>query len=186
MNPNNSRNTGKNFPDTDFLTHLNISLATNHNYHSNIEEALSMVGKRFQYDRIHIIKINPDRTFRILHEWCNKSIPAIKKRIKKGPCFFDPVLQQQLNDKAYILINDPDQLTNPELKKFYNRYTTVNTLFLPLLLRNFFAFLSFSQCQSKKDWEEEEIHFMTLVSSIIAANLEKNLLIAHLMQKMKS
>ncbi len=170
----------------EFLSHLNISLATNHNYHSNIEEALSLIGKRFQYDRIHIIKIFPDNNFIILHEWCANCIPAMKKQVKKTPCFFEPNLQQQLNDNAYILIDDPEQLSNPELKQFYKKYSTVKALFLPLLLRNFFAFLSFSHCRDTKCWNEKEIHFMTLLSSIIAANLEKNLLIARLMHKIKS
>ncbi len=170
----------------EFLSHLNIRLATNHNYRTNIEEALSMVGRRFQYDRIHIIKIFPDNNFIILHEWCASCIPGMKKQIKKTPCFIEPHLQQQLDEKAYILIDDPEQLSNPALKQFYKKHATVNALFLPLLLRNFFSFLSFSHCRNKKCWNEEEIHFMTLISSIIAANLEKNLLIAHLMHKIKS
>lgn len=176
----------KSLSDSEFLYHLNIRLATNHNYHSNIEEALSLIGKRFQYDRIHILKIFPDNHFIILHEWCANCIPTMKKQIKKTPCFIEPALQQQLNEKAYILIDNPDQLSNPELKEFYKKYSTVNALFLPLLLRNFFSFLSFSHCQNKKCWSEEEIHFMTLISSIIAANPEKNLLITHLMHKIKN
>ncbi len=186
MNATNSWGTGKNLSDTEFLSHLNIRLATNHNYRNNIEEALSMVGRRFQYDRIHIIKIFPDNHFIILHEWCANCIPAMKKQIKKTPCFIEPDLQRQLNEKAYILINNPEQLSNPRLKQFYKKYSTADALFLPLLLRNFFSFLSFSHCQSKKCWDEKEIHVMTLISSIIAANLEKNLLIARLMHKIKS
>lgn len=186
MHAKSSGRTENSIPDTEFLTHLNISLTSNHNYRSNIDEALSMIGKRFHYDRIHVIKIYPDSTFRILHEWCSRCISPMKQQIKKSPCFFDAVLQQQLNEKAYILIEDIDQLSNSGLKEFYSKYSTVNTLILPLLLRNFFAFLSFSQCQSKKNWDEGEIHYMTLISSIIAANLEKNLLIAHLLHKIKN
>ena len=186
MNATSNPKTDKNLSDMEFLSHLNISLATNHNYHNNIEEAFAMIGRRFQYDRIHIIKIFPDNNFIILHEWCASFIPAMKKQIKRTPCFFEPNLQQQLNDKAYILINDPEKLSNPNLKQFYKKYSTAKALFLPLLLRNFFAFLSFSCCRNDKCWDEEEIHFMTLLSYIIAANLEKNLLIARLMHKIKS
>ncbi len=186
MNTISKKKTRISLSDMEFLSHLNISLSTNHNYQSNIEEALSMIGRRFQFDRIHIIKIFPDNSFIILHEWCAHCIPSMKKQVKKSPCFFDPTLQQQLNEKAYILIDNPDQLSNPKLRLFYKKYATINTLFLPLLLRNFFAFLSFSHCRTKKCWSEEEIHFMNLLSSIIAANLEKNLLIARLMHKIKN
>lgn len=186
MNATRCREAGKNLSDTEFLSHLNIRLATNHNYHNNIEEALAMIGRRFLYDRIHVIKIFPDNHFIILHEWCADCVPAMKKQVKRTPCFVEPELQRQLNEKAYILIDDPEQLSNPELKQFCKKHSTVKALFLPLLLRNFFSFLSFHRCRDKKCWNEEEIRFMTLISSILAANLEKNLLIARLIHKIKN
>ncbi|WP_251624018.1 GAF domain-containing protein [Odoribacter lunatus] len=186
MNTISAKEISMNLSDVEFLSHLNIRLTSNHNYHNNIEEALGLVGKKFGYDRIHIIKIYPDRTFNILHEWCDCHVPTIKKQVKKIPCFFDPLLEQQLNEKAYILINNPEQLHNPELKQFYCKYSTINVLFLPLLLRNFFAFLSLSMCRHEKNWSEKEIHFMSLIASVIAANIEKNLLIAHLSHRLKN
>lgn len=183
MNATSRRDAGKSLSDMEFLAHLNVSLATNHNYRANIEEALGLIGRRFRYDRIHVIKVFPDRSFIILHEWCADCIPAMKKRTRKTPCFFDDGLQRQLNENAYIRIDDLEQLANAELKGFCKRHSTCRALFLPLLLRNFFAFLSFSLCRARECWSEEEIRLMTLFSSVIAGHMEKNLLIARLAQK---
>lgn len=186
MNTSNSWQERDHLADMEFLTRFNISLTSNHNYRTNITEALHMIGRQYHHDRIHVLKIYPDMTFTILYEWCDHCAPSIKNQVRKRHCFYDEALQQQLNEQAYIWIEDPEQLSNPDLRAFYKQYTAHHILLLPLLSRNFFAFLAFSQCKHDKAWSEGEIHLMSLLSAIIAANLEKNLLIAHLMQKIKS
>lgn len=170
--------------DMEFLTRLSISLTSNHNYHTNITDALRMIGKHYGNDRIHILKIHPDMTFSIPYEWCHHTVSPICSNFKKQKCFYEQELIDQLNTHNYIKIGHPEQITNKELKTFFTTHSILCSLILPLLSRNFFAFIAFNQCQQTKEWQEYDIHILSLLAAIIAANLEKNTLVAHLMQQL--
>ena len=77
-----------------------------------------MIGTYCQNDRVHIIKIYPDMTFTLLHEWHKPSLPSIKNKIKKQKCFFEQELEDQLNTHNYIYIRHASDLNCKELKCF--------------------------------------------------------------------
>lgn len=173
------------FKDNEFLIRLNITLTSNHDYRTNIKEALKSIGKHCQSDRIHIFRIYPDRTFSILYEWCNHSIPPVKDLIKKQRCFYEKSLEEQLNTQDYIEINQPASLENEELKRFLGKCAIVHTLILPLFTRNFFSFITFSHCGNCPETEKAEIHYLSVIAAILAANIDKNMLVFNLMSRLK-
>lgn len=84
------RNEERNYnSDIKFLTRLNITLTSDHDYRSNLDNALKMIGTYCQNDRVHIIKIYPDMTFTLLHEWHKPSLPSIKNKIKSKNVFLN-------------------------------------------------------------------------------------------------
>lgn len=169
--------------DTEFLTRLNVALTSDHDYRSNMDKALKMIGDYCGNDRIQVIKIYPNMTFSILHEWCNRNVIPFRDKIKKHRCFYDKDLENQLNVHDYIRIEDPEKLGCQELSNFLHTCGIQTTLLFPLFTRHLFSFLTFSQCKAKKEWSEKEIHLFHLFSAIIAANLEKNVIIYRLLHK---
>lgn len=170
--------------DIHFLTRLNIALTSDHNYRSNMDKALNMIGNYYGNDRIHILKIYPDRTFTILYEWCRKTVPPVKDKSQKHPCFYESLLEQQLNTQNYILIEKPENLNCPELKNYLKECNTEHSILLPLFSRYLFSFIAFSRCHCPADSSKEDIQLLSLLADIIAANMEKNLIIKKLLARL--
>lgn len=165
----------------DFVTKLNVALTTDHGFRTNIDEALKMIGNHIHSDRIHIVGIHQDMTFSVLNEWCGDSISPIKKDERPHAYIFDKALEQQLNDQNYILIEESQTSLSDELKQVLRKHRTKSMLLLPLFLSgSTLSFISFSQCDCNRNWNEDELRFLTILSSIIAANIEKNAVIARL------
>lgn len=172
--------------DIEFLTRLNVTLTSDHDYRSNMIKALKMIGNYCQNDRIQIIKIYPDMTFSILYEWCNRSIPPVKDKIKKHKCFLEKELENQLNTHNFIRIENTSLLQCEELRGFLNACNTQSSLLFPLFTPHIFSFLAFSQCVCRDTRPEPDIDLLGLFSAIIAANMEKNSMISRLMQKLST
>jgi len=165
-----------------FLARLNVTLTTDCNPKNNMEQALKLLGQHYNCDRIHILKIAPDMTFSILHEWCNCSAPALKEKMSRQKCFFEHTLEEQLNRDSFIHL-DRNEIRNTELLSFLEKYSVFHMHVLPLFTQKLFSFLSFHFCHPEHAWCEEEIHYATIVASVIAANLEKNLLLCSLRRR---
>lgn len=180
------RNEERNYnSDMKFLTRLNITLTTDHDYRSNLDKALQMIGTYCQNDRIHIIKIYPDMTFTLLHEWHKPSLSPLKNKIKKQKCFFEQNLEDQLNTHNYIYIHHTQDLNCNELKCFLEECEIEDSLLFPLFSGYLFSFLSFSHCTCKNTWDRDEIELFTAFSAIIAANVEKNFILKKMNYKLK-
>lgn len=180
------RNEERNYnSDIKFLTRLNITLTSDHDYRSNLDNALKMIGTYCQNDRVHIINIHPNMTFTILHEWHTPSLPSLKNKIKGQKCFFEQELEDQLNKHNYIHIHQPSDLSCQELKCFLEDCHIEESLLFPLFSGYLFSFLSFSHCACKNIWGKDEIELFTAFSSIIAANVEKNFIIKRMNYKLK-
>ena len=180
------RNEERNYnSDIKFLTRLIITLTSDHDYRSNLDNALKMIGTYCQNDRVHIIKIYPDMTFTLLHEWHKPSLPSIKNKIKKQKCFFEQELEDQLNTHNYIYIRHASDLNCKELKCFLEDCNIEESLLFPLFSGYLFSFLSFSHCTCQNSWNKDDIELFTAFSAIIAANLEKNFIFKKMNYKLK-
>lgn len=174
----------------EFISRLNVMLASDHDYRKNIDNALKMIGHYIHNDRIHIIEIHHNMTISILHEWCNQHISPVKDKVKQRKFIFNKDLEEQLYTQDYITLNSSEDSVNNEIKELLNGHGCKSTIMFPLFeTGDQLAFIAFTQSDEKYSWSNDEIRLMTTLSSIVAGNLDKNLLVSkliyHLTQNQK-
>lgn len=160
-----------------FFSRLNIALASAHDYRNCIGNALEMIGNYYGNDRIHILKIHPDRTFSVPYEWHRKNIPPLPETEKRKTCFYEKSLEDQLNTQSYVFIEDNEKLECRELKAHFRLCGTHHAVYFPLFSPYFFAFVAFSRCDCSVHPEYEDLEWLRLSSDLLAAHLEKNLIL---------
>lgn len=167
--------------DLEFLTRLNTMLSTNHHYQENINTILAMVGRYIQDDRIYIFEIQHDATVSILYEWHDKELKSIQDQFQHQKIIIDKTLERQLYAEEHITIDETDELINQDIKTLLTKQDGKKTILFPLIESGTqFAFIAFTQCQQKYDWDKEDIQLMKIIASIVAINLHKNFLIEKL------
>ncbi len=170
--------------DIDFLTRLNLTLASDHNSQKSMNSALKLIGTHIPYDRVYILEIHPDMTLTIPYEWCNLQTPSIKYCIKRFKYPFDEKMEQQLYTHNYIIINESDSQINPKVKNFLQ---TKSAILLPLFeSTGQLSFIVFSDCYTGHTWNDEEIRRLTALASIIATLLDKNRKISNLLRHLST
>lgn len=170
----------------EFISKLNVMLSSNHDYRYNIDNALKMIGDYIDSDRIHIIEMHHNMTISILHEWCNQQIIPVKDSVKQRKLLFNKDWEEQLYAKDHIMLDESDDSENNEIKDLLNEYGCKSTILFPLFeAGDRFAFIAFYQCNQRYSWNNDEIKLMTTLASIIAANLDKNLLVSKLTHHLK-
>lgn len=171
--------------DLEFLTKLNVMLASDPDYRKNINSALKTIGNHIYPDRIHILEIHPNMSISILHEWCNQSISPMKDAVQEYRFVFDKKLEKQLESQNYITIDETDEFSSNEIRDLLKEYSGKNIILFPLYEADHqFAFIAFTQCKNKHPWKECEIQLMTTLASIIAANLNKNRIVSKLIHEL--
>lgn len=172
--------------DIEFISRINVAMSSVANLTNNMSNILRMIGEHERNDRVEIINVRPDMSFSIVHEWYHPTVAGHPEIKMKFPYLFEKRLQKQLNEENYILIDDPESLTNESLKSYLKELKAKHVALIPLFIGNAFAFLAFCHCKEQEIWDKRDLHVMTLLSSTIAANLEKsrvmNRLINHVYQ----
>lgn len=164
-----------------FLTRLNVALTSDHDFKFNIGRALKLAGEHLEVERIHIVEVHQDRTFSALHEWHSDSVAPIKHHLQHKAYTFDRTLESNLYENGYILFEEKDESLQAELRACMKQHAIKRTLLFPLYVHgNLFSFVAFSQCNRKEMWNPENIHLMSRIADIIAANLGKNMVISRL------
>lgn len=167
-----------------FFNRLNIALTTPHNYRQSIGNALAMTGNYYGNDRIHILKIHPDRTFTVPYEWHRKNIPSLLTPEKKQTCFYEKSLEKQLNAQNYIFIEDNQKLECQELKEHLRLCNTHHVVYFPLFSPYFFAFIAFSRCDCSIRPESEDLQWLCLLSDLFAAHLGKYMVLKKMARRL--
>lgn len=171
--------------DLEFLTKLNVMLASDPDYRKNINSALKIIGNHTHPDRIHILEIHPNMSISILHEWCNQSISPMKDAVQEHRFVFDKELEKQLETQNYITIDETDEFSSNEIRDLLKEHSGKNIILFPLYEAGHqFAFIAFTQCRNKHPWSDCEIQLMITLASIIAANLNKNLIVSKLIHEL--
>lgn len=165
--------------EIEFLTRLNIMLSTNcNNPQEDINASLELIGKYTRHDRIHIVEIQHDMKISTLYEWNSKELASHHHEIKPQQILLDKTLESQLYSQDFITIDESDETINREIKVLLNILHAQKIILYPLYESGAqFAFVAFIQCQQKHNWSKNEIRLMAGISSIIATNLNKKLLI---------
>ena len=162
------------------LLHLNISLSSHNDFSENITQALKTIGELSGHDKIHIIEILQDMTFKVQYEWHNQNIESTPHKSKQSKIIHHTPLEQQLHQQNYIIVRQEGN-TNAELQTLLQEQHCVQMLLLPLFESDSqFSFIAFQQCKKTHEWQKEEIQILTNISSAIAKQLNNYQLVNRL------
>lgn len=171
---------------SDLLLHLNISLSAYNDFARNMKRALDKIGKISRHDRIHIIEVHRNMTFTVRHEWCDQEIEPVPEKWKHSRIVATPPLEEQLCSQNYIVISDNNITPDSDLYTLLQEQNCRQMLILPLFESGAqFAFMLFMQCKQVHNWEPDEIHLLTDISSVIATQLNNYHLMHHLLHHIK-
>lgn len=171
---------------SDLLLHLNISLSAYNDFSRNMKRALDKIGKFSHHDRIHIIEIQRNMTFTVRHEWCDHDIEPVPEKWKHSRIVVTPPLEEQLCTQNYIVISDSNIPPDSELHTLLQEQNCRQMLILPLFESGAqFAFMLLMQCKQVHNWEPDEIHILSDISSVIATQLNNYHLMRCLLRHVK-
>jgi len=164
---------------SEVLIRLNIPLACCRNFREHVTEVLRLLGECTGHDRIQILEIRPDMTYRVMYEWCRRELKPLPEERKRHAVFYQEQLEQQLCLQNYMILHDTDAVSLPELKKLLEEQECRQLLLLPLFESGSqFAFIVFMQCRAVHEWTEEEIRRLEGVTAVVARQLD-NYRISH-------
>ena len=167
--------------DIEFLTRVNVALTSDHDFKANIERALKLIGNHLGTERIHIIDVQPDRSFSALHEWCSDSVAPIKRHLQNKAYTLNRVQEKELYENGYAILEEKDEQLHTGLREAMKQYATKKVILFPLYVHgDLFSFIAFSQCNHKDGWNQDDIRLMMRIADVIAANLGKNMVISKL------
>ena len=81
------------------LAYLNTSLSSYQDFPHNITKALQKLGEYSQHDRIHIVEIQQNMTFNIIHEWAIREVGPTPEKWKHAP-----IIHQHLWKNNFVQI----------------------------------------------------------------------------------
>lgn len=177
--------------DIDFLTRLNIMLATHNNYPECVTTALGMIGSYTQHDRVQVIEVRPDMSVAVLHEWHSKELAYVDYEAGSQQFFRNKKLEAQLYAQDFVTIDGNDESIDRELREQLGRQEAKKMILFPLIEAGAqFAFIAYIQCAREHDWSEEEKGLMAKMASVVAIGLHKRFLVGklqhHLIQLKKN
>ena len=84
------------------LAYLNTSLSSYQDFPHNITKALQKLGEYSQHDRIHIVEIQQNMTFNIIHEWAIREVGPTPEKWKHAPIIHQHLWEEQLCANNHI------------------------------------------------------------------------------------
>ncbi|MDE6451205.1 MAG: hypothetical protein K2L23_02755 [Odoribacter sp.] len=164
---------------------MNRSLSSYRHFPQSIKQALKAIGEFSKHDRVNIIEIHNDMTFRIAYEWCDKDTVPTPEKWKQAHLFYHSALEKQLCTQNHIIIRNENP-ADPEIQTLLEEQHCRQMLLLPLFESgSSLAFLSFVQCHDSHEWSGEEIRTLSQLSSMVATRLNNYLLFHRLLFHLK-
>ena len=144
------------------------------NIHEAIQMALTETGKYAGVSRSYIFEKAPDgKTCSNTYEWCNRGIePEIDKLqdipIEMLQAWFDIFAKGE-----YVCASDINTLT-PEVFEILEPQGIKSILVLPLTINGIdFGFAGFDECNTRKEWKEQEVELLISLSQIISTAIRR-------------
>ncbi|MCL9808777.1 PAS domain S-box protein [Flavobacterium luminosum] len=151
---------------------------------SNINEAfeeifkttLSNLGKAANVDRIYYFENDSLQSIVSLkHEWLKEGIASIKEDVT----LLD-IPHKTLSSMMEILLKNKivnqliDEVEGEELRKTLKQQEVLSIVVFPIFVKNsLFGFIGFDDCTNGRKWADDELDVMQILSSNIAASIER-------------
>ena len=154
--------------------------STESNLHFKLEEMVTLVGEGLNADRCYVTEFSSDGdSMTMTHEWCRKGIKAHKQYYVDMPLVGYPWIMKQSLSGQFIDIPDVEKLPEEAAveKEHFLTIGVKSILVIPILLfGRIIAHLGLDLCKVNRQWSNEEVSFLKLLSNIISDALEKSMI----------
>ncbi len=148
------------------------------NIEEKINEMLKKIGIFLNVDRAYILEISDDCNYLITnYEWVDENIEPTKDLFHEIYIHDVPMISHVVSNRLLFYLPDINLLPETSEKeiKFLNMQKTKAILCLPIVrYEHFIGYLGFDNVVSSKEFTDEQIELLQVLSNIIGDALQKN------------
>ncbi len=149
-------------------------LNRDNNLKRNIDDALSLLGSYFLFDRISLFTLNQNnKDVKDITCWCNPRMPGLDKLMKRE--YYDVANFEKSLDRLGML-----KLVQVESNKSLNIYpilheqkTTAILAFEIKYMEKFIGMIRFDMCSINRFWQQNEVSTLMVISKIFGIVLNR-------------
>lgn len=148
-----------------------------------ISSVLVLIGRNLGLCRSYVYKYNCDtNTISLTHEWLNNNEYLLKGKVQKFNCSEFPMWVESLKRGESYTYSGVNEVTEEAVKKLLSSENVNSILVIPLFVENSFdGFIGFNYCLKLREWQPQEIKFLSSISRIIVSVTERK----HAEEKLK-
>jgi len=143
-----------------------------------IQNLLETTGRFFGAERSYLfIHSENDRFCTNTHEWCAPGVKSVLSAMRDLPFSSFPWWEKQIKGGSPVFIRDVTQLPDEakEEKAEFLRQDIRSILCLPLFRQGRVGgFFGFDNTRSTREWSDQEMSFLRVLSNIVSDALERN------------
>ncbi|MBT3210217.1 MAG: PAS domain S-box protein [Bacteroidetes bacterium] len=142
-----------------------------------INFAIRMIGRFLKVDRTHIFLYSKDaKKMKNTHEWCSKGVESQKERLSNVAVEEFAWINNIILSGHIFLINDIEMLPNAANfdKETLRDFNVKALLNVPIKLKEkIIGFLGVENLKIQREWTDENIVFLKLISELIVNALQR-------------
>ncbi len=144
-----------------------------------VNDALRLSGEFFKVDRCFIFQFRSDEEYMDnTHEWCGEGIEPQKDNLKGLPVNLVPWWAKKIRNHEHIHIPDVAQLSGEAQaeKEILEAQDIKSVLVIPMVVDGkAIGFYGYDSVETYKDWPEEQISLLKVLTEIISSGFGKYL-----------
>lgn len=135
-----------------------------------IHSALASIARHIGAERGTIFEYDADRTrCQLVYEWCGDGIASLTPEARGASVFEHPHLHQQFLSRQALQTVDVQTMPEGPERQLFTRQSIQSVLGVPVIYQGqVTGFLSLDTVHFQKDWSQEDINCLKLVSELIA------------------
>jgi len=154
------------------------------NFYTKLDYILEMLGKHTGVSRVYIFEdsdkgLVTNNTF----EWCNTAILPQIFNLQGIPYELIPSWKKILISQGRIFSQNISELPD-DLRDILEPQDIKSILIFPLYAEdNFIGFIGFDECTRNKDWRQDELDLLKLISNILSNAIERRIMLQKITEK---
>ncbi|MFH0760209.1 MAG: ATP-binding protein [Bacteroidota bacterium] len=158
-----------------------LSLLTESNLDTAIQQSFITLGKTYQADRIILFRNKVDSetseaTMTLEHEWSHRDVTSSIANLQLRQMPYYPAfsaLYETLNKNQPVIAITEDLY--PDAQRFLNQMEIKSFVIIPVFVRNkFWGFLGIGDCQLNRIWMEEEVVAIKSIAIMLGAVIQQH------------
>ena len=154
-----------------------IATTFNHKdtFANKINSVIKSLGQFTNVSRVSIYENLPDNKSSVLtYEWCNNDIKSKINKLKPVSFSKHHPLVLEVFENNILKVTDIDKGKYSKTLQFLTKFDVKSMLLIPIFLRNVHVgFVSFDECNKKREWLNNEIVLLKTFGNIISTTFER-------------